>query len=132
MLSSGIQCLQIFGANESETIEVYDHFAAIFSVLESRNFYGIFSQGMPHLFDELTASSSLVQIPAHLLASPDTSRPFGNILATFLVGYKLKELSHPTSAEGFLVLRLFQLLFGTLATLAVFAALMAQRPHDPA
>ena len=114
LLTSGVKCLEVFGGS-SEAVEVYDHFAAIFSVLESRNFYGIFSKGMPHLFDELTASSSLVQIPAHLLASPDTSRPFGNILATFLVGYKLKELSHPTSAEGFLVLRLFQLLFGTLA-----------------
>ena len=115
LLSSGIQCLQIFGANESETIEVYDHFATIFSVLDIGNFHEVFACSMDSLFNELKASSSLVQIPAHLLASADTCRQFGDVLASFLVGQKLSALGSPTTPEGFLVLRLFQLLFGSLA-----------------
>ena len=115
LLSSGIQCLQIFGANEGETIEVYDHFATIFSVLDLGNFHEVFACSMDSLFAELQTSSSLVQIPAHLLASADTCRQFGDVLAAFLVGHKLDALGSPTTPEGFLVLRLFQLLFGSLA-----------------
>ena len=90
----------------------YPHSTRI-QVLDLRNFKQVFELQMPTLYERVRANSSMLTILQHFLANSNVSRPFAEILLSFLVG-KLPELSAAPEAEAATLLRLFKLVFGSI------------------
>ncbi|KAL0051806.1 hypothetical protein WJX82_002492 [Trebouxia sp. C0006] len=119
-LTCGVACLRLY----TETSETKDgitsginNFADVFNVLsDARDMVEIFTGRMPFLFDALLADPALVHLLQQLLipagpapVSSAVSRHVAPILLQYLVEHRLTDLQQPSSKEGILVLKCFQL-----------------------
>jgi len=67
-----------------------DHFAAVFTMIDSRAFQEVMQTQMTFLFQQMVSNQSTISIPQHFLANPAVSRMFAELLLSFLmkhIGY---------------------------------------------
>ncbi|KAL0020642.1 hypothetical protein WJX79_010395 [Trebouxia sp. C0005] len=137
-LTCGVACLRLY----TETSETKDgitnginNFADVFNVLsDARDMVEIFTGRMPFLFDALLADAALVHLLQQLLipaapASTAVSRHVAPILLQYLVEHRLKDLQQPSSKEGILVLKCFQLLADALDKILTLEQVLVPNFH---
>eukprot|EP00958_Prasinococcus_capsulatus_P028071 scaffold6247_cov416-Prasinococcus_capsulatus_cf.AAC.17 len=123
ILKRGLPCLIIFDAHVPAEREILDHFAAVFTVLEPRNFQDMFSLQLESLYSAILKQESLICLPSTLLrfynnnnnSNNNVGRNFGEVLATFLVREHLEDLHEPSSPRAVLTLKLFHILIQLVA-----------------
>jgi len=116
LLKNGLRCFSIYsqGPNPSpqDEKEILDHFAAVYTMVDTRIFQDVFSVQIPFLYDRILENQSMTGIPQHFFAHPGVSRIFADILLTFLID-KLKVLSSDDKIAHSMILRLYKLVFGS-------------------
>ncbi|KAH3761988.1 transformation/transcription domain-associated protein [Pelomyxa schiedti] len=121
MLKSGIRSFIIFsrghGASPAEEKEILDHFAVVLTMVDPRIFKDVFETHMPFLFDQILKNQAILTIPQTFLLQggfQKISPIFADILLNFLMS-KLKCLAEPEKLVSSVMVRLFKLVFGSLA-----------------
>jgi transformation/transcription domain-associated protein len=96
-----------------EEREVLEHFAGVFTMLDSQTFQEIFSTCIDYMVNRIAKNSALQIIGNTFLSNPSTSP----IFATVLVEYLLKRMDEmgQNADRSNLYLRLFKLVFGCVS-----------------
>lgn len=71
-------------------MQIMDHFAAVFTMVDARVFQDVLHSQLPFLFSQMVNNQSAISIPQHFLANPGVSRMFAELLLDFLmkrIGY---------------------------------------------
>ncbi|XP_028408078.1 transformation/transcription domain-associated protein-like isoform X2 [Dendronephthya gigantea] len=99
-----------------EEKEILEHFAGVFTMLNTNTFKEVFQENIEYLVERIHANFALQIIPNSFLANPHTSATFATILMQFLLN-KLDEMG--TNVENSnLYLKLFKLVFGSVSLFA--------------
>ncbi|XP_046847243.1 transformation/transcription domain-associated protein-like isoform X2 [Xenia sp. Carnegie-2017] len=99
-----------------EEKEILEHFAGVFTMLNTNTFKEVFQENIEYLVNRIQANFALQIIPNSFLANPHTSATFATILMHFLLN-KLDEMG--TNVENSnLYLKLFKLVFGSVSLFA--------------
>ena len=126
VLKHGVPCLSLFTVADKD---IFEHFAAMFTVLEAHNFRDIFSMHFDVLFEGMISNHALGTVPAALVAHPQTGRPFADVLGGYLASPKrLELLVEPESPAARLSLKLMSLLCSLVVSMPSDADRLA-RPH---
>jgi transformation/transcription domain-associated protein len=117
LLKNALRCLLVFsvGPNPApqDEKEALDHFATMFTMVDSRIFQEVFNFHMPFLFERMLENQTMLTIPQHFLAHNLVSRIFADILLNFLMD-RMKQLAGPDKTASVVLLRLFKLVFGSV------------------
>eukprot|EP01114_Cavostelium_apophysatum_P014185 TRINITY_DN3613_c0_g1_i5.p1 TRINITY_DN3613_c0_g1~~TRINITY_DN3613_c0_g1_i5.p1 ORF type:complete len:3612 (+),score=1106.25 TRINITY_DN3613_c0_g1_i5:200-11035(+) len=121
LLKNGLKCFTIYssGPNASPTDEkeILDHFAAVFTMVDSRVFQDVFSLQMNFLFQRTLENQTMLALPQHFLANPSVSRVFADILLNFLID-RMNDLAGTDKTPASVLLKLFKLVFGSVTLFA--------------
>ncbi|XP_065666832.1 transformation/transcription domain-associated protein isoform X3 [Hydra vulgaris] len=99
-----------------EEKEILEHFAGVFTMLNTATFKEVFSASIDYLVERIHNNYAFQIIPNSFLANPHTSATFATILVDFLLG-KLKDMG-TKSERANLYLKLFKLVFGSVSLFA--------------
>lgn len=72
-------------ATASEERDIFEHFAAVFTVLDVGSFQDIFGLRMQEIFEHVVASPQAIIVPQNFLVIGNVSKYFADILLNFLV-----------------------------------------------
>lgn len=99
-----------------EEKEILEHFAGVFTMLNTATFKEVFSATIEYLVERIHNNYAFQIIPNSFLANPNTSATFATILVNFLLG-RLKDMG-TKSDQANLYLKLFKLVFGSVSLFA--------------
>jgi len=99
-----------------EEKEILEHFAGVFTMLNTATFKEVFTATIEYLVDRIHNNYALQIIPNSFLANPHTSATFATILVKFLLN-KLEDMG-TKSEKSNLYLKLFKLVFGSVSLFA--------------
>eukprot|EP00794_Sanderia_malayensis_P003404 gene3404-3894_t len=99
-----------------EEKEILEHFAGVFTMLNTATFKEVFTATIEYLVDRIHSNYALQIIPNSFLANPHTSATFATILVRFLLN-KLEHMG-TKSEKSNLYLKLFKLVFGSVSLFA--------------
>jgi transformation/transcription domain-associated protein len=66
-------------------MQILDHFAAVFTMVEPRIFQDVFSMQVGFLFERVVENQAMLTLAQHFLANPGVSRVFADILLNYLM-----------------------------------------------
>eukprot|EP00898_Chlorokybus_atmophyticus_P003741 jgi/Chlat1/4368/Chrsp29S04524 len=110
LLTSGLRCLALIV--DSKEDDLLQHYAQMFTVMESRNVLDLFSVRMDSIFDCMLQNEHLIQLAANMLVQhPNSARFFMDVVLNHLVSARLDTLRTPECPAAKLQLKLFTLVF---------------------
>lgn len=109
-----------------EEKEVLEHFAGVFTTMNSQTFREVFSTMIDYVVERINANYALQIVANSFLANPQTSPIFATILVEYLLE-RMEEMGSNIDKSN-LYLKLFKLVFGSVS---LFAAENEQmlKPH---
>lgn len=87
----GLRCIVVFSDNIDPSVpeekEVLEHFAGVFTVIESHHFRDVFVRQLPTLVGLMLDDPAKITVVQHLLANSHAAHPMAELLFTFLVDH---------------------------------------------
>ncbi|CEP01214.1 hypothetical protein PBRA_001820 [Plasmodiophora brassicae] len=117
--------------DESAAEPVLDHFASVFTVLDSRTFEDVFQPQIGEFVEATIAFDAtlpMLVIPQHILSNANVSKVFADLLLShLLLPESFKSMSHYDSVHSRIRLNMFRITLGALGMFADIESVL--RPH---